>query len=323
MAAPASRNTLVSVLSLLMAALVVAGCTAPTPGPTGPVGTTTAGMSGTATSATDDGDGTVAVRVKDGPADEFTNVFLSFCLVQVHRAGGDGDAPTTTAPASSATSAPTNGTDATAPSGTTTPTTNATAGTSTTTATAGTTGTSVGPVSPTSGPTGDCSPQNEASGWLTVFSGNTTIDIKAFSGNASAFLGAEGLDPGHYTQIRLGVADAYGILASDGSRKDIRVPSGELKLVGQFELEDDELIELVVDIDLNQSLTRAGPNWNFRPVAKLNITEGGDEGDLATMTTTPTTAAPTASMTATPTNQTTATSGTTTSTPANGPQGTR
>lgn len=204
-------------------------------------------------------------------------------------------ATNTTTPTANATT-PTNTTspttNTTAPSNTTTPT-NTTAPATNTTEPSPSSGTTnaTSPVtanstssSPTVSPTLASSPsatddedddegdegESGDAGWFTIVNSTHTVDLKAFQGDARAFLGDADVPAGRYTQIRIYVDEAYGI--DNGTRVNLTVPSGRLKIVHPWTVGEGETTNLTVDFNLERSVIETG-NGEFRlkPVMKLLI----------------------------------------------------
>jgi hypothetical protein len=114
-------------------------------------------------------------------------------------------------------------------------------------------------------------------GWMTVISENRTFDLVALRDtDMRALLGEGQLDVGHYTQIRLSV-DSVTV---DGIGAEI--PSGEIKVVGQFDIEikADCTTAMTLDFDLDDpnSLVFTGEGKIlFQPVVKPIVGEPCEE----------------------------------------------
>lgn len=109
---------------------------------------------------------------------------------------------------------------------------------------------------------------NQTAGWETLYddASGTDVDLLNASGARAAFLGEADLDAGKYTQIRVHVLEAYGI--QNGTRVNITVSSGTLKLIHPFEVEADKETRIVLDFDLDRSLRQQGMDgaWRLTPV---------------------------------------------------------
>jgi hypothetical protein len=214
--------------------------------------TALAGCTGPADGGDESGDSQVAFYVKDAPSDEFDGVFVSFTKVEVHKTGG-GDGVESGENATATTSAA-NTTAATNTTATTAPTV-ATNATSSTNATAANTTSTSGAAS--------------EAGWITLVSGNQTVDLKAFQGDAKAFLGEANITAGKYTQIRITVSQAYG--TKNGTQTNFTLPSGKLKLTGPWEATEGQATQLIVDFQLEKSIHKAGSKYMFKPTMKLIV----------------------------------------------------
>ncbi|MBM4444799.1 MAG: DUF4382 domain-containing protein [Chloroflexi bacterium] len=107
-------------------------------------------------------------------------------------------------------------------------------------------------------------------GWITVISQPVTFDLIALR-DVQELLGEEELDPGHYTQVRLIVDN---VTVNDEIEAEIKLPSGELKVVGQFEIKADCTTALTLDFDAEASLQYTGEGKAvFQPVVKPIIGE--------------------------------------------------
>ena len=107
--------------------------------------------------------------------------------------------------------------------------------------------------------------------WITINLEQRTIDLKAYV-NVSALLASGNISTGKYTQIRIVVENVTGTMVN-GTLVEFKVPSGTLKIVKQFTIEEDETTELTVDIDLSKSIIENSSGWIFKPVLG-SIVEG-------------------------------------------------
>ncbi len=115
---------------------------------------------------------------------------------------------------------------------------------------------------------------NSTAGWKTLVEDSAGIDVDLLnaSGNRAAFLGEEDLAAGKYTQIRIIVAEAYGI-DHDGARHDFTVPSGTLKLNRPFTVEADKETRIILDFDLDASLKENPQGWRMTPKVGQTLVE--------------------------------------------------
>ena len=104
-------------------------------------------------------------------------------------------------------------------------------------------------------------------GWVTLVEGPIEIDLIGISG-IEQIVGESLLPSGRYTQMRLQVTDAEVTLAA--GTKSARIPSGELKLVGSFEIEQGNTTVITIDFDAAASVIVTGNgDVILRPVARL------------------------------------------------------
>lgn len=233
--------------ALAVCLALLAGCTAPQDtGGQGTTGTGTVGdgdggatTSGSLTVTSTDGlrpEGSASVYLKDAPADDFREVHVVITEVAIHRSAGEA-----------------NGT--TSATGTTTGSANGTADNGTVS------------LSASASATGTGSPGAEA-GWIVVLSDAEGVDVDLLNttGARAAYLGEAELDAGRYQQVRIEVAEAYGV-THDGERVNITVSSGTLRVTGGFEVVAGNETRVTVDIDLERSLREQGSGaWRLTPV---------------------------------------------------------
>jgi len=115
--------------------------------------------------------------------------------------------------------------------------------------------------------------------WMTVAENlGKTVDLLQLVG-VGELLGQDEIKAGHYTQIRVGVVKVA--VTIDGSSVDVgleptgdaKLPSGELKFVGSFDVEADETTVITIDFNLSadKSLVFADGKWIFKPTIKLDV----------------------------------------------------
>lgn len=108
---------------------------------------------------------------------------------------------------------------------------------------------------------------NDTGGWITLYENETgqDLDLLDLSGARAAFLGEAELEAGQYQQIRVHAIEAYGI--QNGSRVEFQFAPTPFKTSGQFEVTGGEETRITVDIDLEQSVVKMGPNgYRMTPV---------------------------------------------------------
>lgn len=108
--------------------------------------------------------------------------------------------------------------------------------------------------------------------WTEVELDNVTVDLTNLSATNETIVGNLTLDAGNYTKIELFVSDVQGIV--DGDEVEMKVPSGKLKVVGDFELGANETASFTFDIDVVQRGNRAV--YNLLPVIVKNQEDDDD-----------------------------------------------
>jgi Domain of unknown function (DUF4382) len=102
------------------------------------------------------------------------------------------------------------------------------------------------------------------SGWFNVTTETGTVDLAAVH-NVAQLLGTATLPAGMYTQLRLVVSSAQGVM-QNGTKVNFTVPSGVLKTDDPFNVTVGHLTSLTLEIDLSRSIVHAGAEWLFLPV---------------------------------------------------------
>ena len=105
-------------------------------------------------------------------------------------------------------------------------------------------------------------------GWIVFSDEEQTFDLIAIQ-DVQEILGNKTLDAGKYTQIRLLVTSA--VLVIDDEEKDIKVPSGKLKLIHPFTIGSNETTILLLDFDAEKSVVERGNTgmYNLKPTIKI------------------------------------------------------
>lgn len=150
--------------------------------------------------------------------------------------------------------------------------------------------------------------ENGNSGWTTVAAPKQTYNLLKLVGGLTAVLGESELEAGAYYQIRLiigkhaqsennilGVPHPYAnyVILNDGSDtvEALKIPSGMqtgIKLVHNFQIPEDTVVELVLDFDACRSVVETGDRkYLLKPTVKVTGTEdkvtvGGGVSDLTT-----------------------------------------
>lgn len=100
-----------------------------------------------------------------------------------------------------------------------------------------------------------------------------TINLLDYSNGEYFVIGEELLPAGVYEQIRLVIEEST--VTVDGETYPLTIPSGStsgLKLVTEFEVESEQLIGLILDFDVGQSLFATPPgstNFKLKPVIRV------------------------------------------------------
>jgi hypothetical protein len=118
---------------------------------------------------------------------------------------------------------------------------------------------------------------HDGAGWMTLpFAGGATTrtcDLKRLVNSTQDILGTGPLPAGHYTQLRLNVTTATiffdnvsasaspcapSIATPAGRSAPVVIPSGELKLNREFELQTTHPTTILLDFDGNRSIKQTG-----------------------------------------------------------------
>lgn len=101
------------------------------------------------------------------------------------------------------------------------------------------------------------------SGWHN-YSVSKTVDLASLK-TVSALLGSEQLPAGMYTQLRLNVTKAWGVVAN-GTTYKFTVPSGILRTDDPFNLTAGQATSLTLDVNLSRSIVWTAEGYFFTPV---------------------------------------------------------
>ncbi|MBI2654792.1 VCBS repeat-containing protein, partial [Candidatus Woesearchaeota archaeon] len=112
--------------------------------------------------------------------------------------------------------------------------------------------------------------------WVSFAPEQKTFELLSLA-DAAAIIGSKQLAPGKYTQIRFQVVNANLIL-EDGTAASVKIPSGEIKLVQEFTVEEGKTTYLYIDFK-PESVLKAGSQYILQPVIKLR-TKDEFKGDL-------------------------------------------
>lgn len=76
---------------------------------------------------------------------------------------------------------------------------------------------------------------------------DTDADLTELQGSASKLAGESDLPTGEYEYIKVGVADEFDAVLTDGSETELKVPSNGLKFNQSFEIREDETTIFTAD----------------------------------------------------------------------------
>jgi len=108
--------------------------------------------------------------------------------------------------------------------------------------------------------------ETDGGGWITVV-GSKAVDLIQVKG-VNDLLGETSLALGKYTQIRLSISSATAVM--DGTSYDLKIPSGTLKFVHPFEIEDNKTTSLIIDFNADNSIVKAGDKYILKPVVRIS-----------------------------------------------------
>lgn len=106
--------------------------------------------------------------------------------------------------------------------------------------------------------------------WFIVINETKTFDLIELK-NQKIELGTRLMGVGKYTQVRLAIIDAK--IKINGTEYNLTVPSGKIKLIKGFSIEENKTTILALDFELNESIHEVGNSLNtrysFEPVIKI------------------------------------------------------
>jgi hypothetical protein len=115
------------------------------------------------------------------------------------------------------------------------------------------------------------SDQDSLSGWTVISDTLQTYDLLELRNGAMALFADGQLEPGHYTQVRLKVADGCSVVV-DGTPYELSIPSGYqsgIKINPAFEIQEDVTYELLLDFDAEKSIVEQGNGqYQMKPVIR-------------------------------------------------------
>jgi hypothetical protein len=105
--------------------------------------------------------------------------------------------------------------------------------------------------------------------WTTVAENPGPFDLKAIEG-IQQYLAGQVVEVGKYTQIRMEVYSVRIVVGED--EYNAKVPSGKIKLVGNFEILEGNATEITLDFNGEKSVNVTGKgDYIFKPVIKLLV----------------------------------------------------
>lgn len=122
------------------------------------------------------------------------------------------------------------------------------------------------------------SPQDTTEQWTVLVSEPKTFDLIQVKGIEDT-LGTKNLPSGQYQQIRMTVNQCKATI--DGATTDVEVPSGVLKLVKPFIVQEGRTTVVTLDFDANESLVQAGQKLHLKPVIKLLVRDSAQPFDVS------------------------------------------
>jgi len=109
--------------------------------------------------------------------------------------------------------------------------------------------------------------------WITIVGEPVTFDLLKIA-EVQKFLGSQEVPEGAYTQVRFVITKATVIV--DGEEHDASVPSGKLKLIRPFQVEEGEMTLVLLDFDGGGSLHITGRGkFILEPTVKLLVPSTG------------------------------------------------
>ena len=113
---------------------------------------------------------------------------------------------------------------------------------------------------------------DSTSGWEILRADSITVDLMTLRNGVFAML-AQGLVPaGHYTQIRLKLGEGSNVVVN-GVAHPLKVPSGMqsgYKLVGQFDVPANGMLDLALDFDAERSIHQTGNGrYMLKPTCRV------------------------------------------------------
>jgi hypothetical protein len=118
--------------------------------------------------------------------------------------------------------------------------------------------------------------QSSTKGWVTLSTSPKTYDLLELKGKAYTSLLADAeIEPGDYNQIRLDISKV--VVTDSSGDHEAKLPSGELKVIGDLKVESDSDSTAIFDFIADQSLHVTGNGaYVFAPVIKVETRDDAD-----------------------------------------------
>lgn len=117
---------------------------------------------------------------------------------------------------------------------------------------------------------------SEEDEWITVVAEPREFDLVEIQG-IEEILGQNEIQIGSYTQLRMDVIDVT--VTIDGEQSSATIPSGVLKVVRPFDVEEGVTTVLIVDFDADSSIVITGAlEVQFKPVVRLLVGKASEPG---------------------------------------------
>lgn len=102
--------------------------------------------------------------------------------------------------------------------------------------------------------------------WFTIVEGPLTFDLIQLQ-DLKELLGQKELTAGKYTQIRLTISNAKLMIGN--VEKPLKIPSGRIKLIKNFNIVEGQTTTLTLDFDAKKSVHQAGNKYIMKPTIKV------------------------------------------------------
>lgn len=113
-------------------------------------------------------------------------------------------------------------------------------------------------------------------GWSTLTTNLQMMNLIALTG-VQGLLGSGHLPDGSYSGLRLFIESGY-VVDDSGKRHDLKVPSGKIEVPAVFDVKQNQVTRIVLDIDGRQSVQVIATGsktekWILRPVLRVASVE--------------------------------------------------